>query len=350
MSLTFVVSTGRCGSTMLSHVLAMHPDVLSASEFLNLVSEGTHADAFAPSTMDGRQLWRKLSAAEPHIDGLVTAGLKTSEMLYPYGTGRFTPATGIPMICHNVLPPLTADPDGLYERLAAEISGWPPRPPAAQYRAVLEKLAELTGGSALVERSGGSLGLIGTLRREYPDARFVHMHRNGPDTALSMSRHSAARLAVLLQKAAAAAGLPPATPWREIVAAAPPEFDGLLSAPFDAGRFRTYPISLTIFAWIWSVMVKEGVRALAALPRDIWTDLRYEDIVRDPRGELTRLAGFIGVPASEEWLARGAAYIDDSRTGSAAAQLPPRELAAVRAACESATRALAGLQSAAAAA
>jgi Sulfotransferase family len=33
MRLTFVVGTGRCGSTMLSAILREHPDVLSMNEF-----------------------------------------------------------------------------------------------------------------------------------------------------------------------------------------------------------------------------------------------------------------------------------------------------------------------------
>ena len=35
MQLTFVVGTGRCGSTLLSRLLREHPDVLSMSEFFS---------------------------------------------------------------------------------------------------------------------------------------------------------------------------------------------------------------------------------------------------------------------------------------------------------------------------
>lgn len=37
MGLTFVAGTGRCGSTLLSRVMARHPDVLSMSEFFGIL-------------------------------------------------------------------------------------------------------------------------------------------------------------------------------------------------------------------------------------------------------------------------------------------------------------------------
>ena len=39
MQLTFVVGTGRCGSTLLSRLLREHPDVLSMSEFFSTLLE-----------------------------------------------------------------------------------------------------------------------------------------------------------------------------------------------------------------------------------------------------------------------------------------------------------------------
>ena len=43
MRLTFVIGTGRCGSTMLSAILQAHPDALSMSEFFGTGKEGTCA-------------------------------------------------------------------------------------------------------------------------------------------------------------------------------------------------------------------------------------------------------------------------------------------------------------------
>jgi hypothetical protein len=45
MRLTFVVGTGRCGSTMLSAMLREHPDVLSMSEFFGTLRAAARSQA-----------------------------------------------------------------------------------------------------------------------------------------------------------------------------------------------------------------------------------------------------------------------------------------------------------------
>ncbi|WP_144207193.1 sulfotransferase [Mycobacterium tilburgii] len=39
------------------------------------------------------------------------------------------------------------------------------------------------------------------MRQTFPDAKFVHLYRNGPETAVSMSRHTGFRLMALIQDA-----------------------------------------------------------------------------------------------------------------------------------------------------
>ena len=53
----------------------------------------------------------------------------------------------------------------------------------------------------MVERSGMSLSNVPWLRETFPDAKFVHLFRHGPDTAVSMSEHTAFRLMMLIQDA-----------------------------------------------------------------------------------------------------------------------------------------------------
>jgi hypothetical protein len=346
VELTFVVSTGRAGSTMLSRVLCEHPQVLSVSELFAALQGVLRRHPYPGGELSGADLWRILSTPDPIADALVRDGMRAPEMIYPYGSGRFSPATGVPVICHTTLPMLTGDPDALYDQLAAEIPGWPTRAAADQHLALLGHLAALLGRPVIVERSGGSLPLMPLLRREFPEARFIHIQRDGCDCALSMSRYPMFRLGVVTYWAALDAGLHPLASLAEIQAALPPAYRGLLSAPYDMTRLAEHEIPLTMFGEVWADIVCRGVPALTRLPEGSLLTLRYEDLLTEPGPELARLAGFLGVTAPPAWLAAAREEIEPARAGKSAG-LDGEALAALRAACEPGERALAELARAA---
>src|SRR5262249_34040512 len=160
-------------------------------------------------------------------------------------------------------------------QLAAEVPGWPARSAASQYRALFSYLADHLGRTVVVERSGASLVMVRLAHELYPDARFVHLYRDGPDCALSMSRHPGFRRETLLRAALRRPGLQ----WaEEAEAALPAEFAGLIAPPIDIERLMAYPIPLDLFGrgW-WSPMIEAGAAALNDLPPGRWTGLRYED-------------------------------------------------------------------------
>lgn len=343
MPLTIVIGTGRCGSTMLSRMLSMHPDVLSLSEFWNVLR--TTADNIPTHVMTGAEFWARITRPDPYTDGMEQAGIPHDEFLYPADRGRFDPAAGVPAIC-RVLSELTDDPDALHDELAPEVPAWPRRPMAAHCRALFGDLTARLGRRVVVERTGGDANLIPALREQFPEANFVFLHRNGPDTALSMSRHPSYRLAAL-QMFAAAAGQPtPPSRWPgEIGTARSEDFEGLAAPPFDRQRFLAYPIPLVMFGWMWSGGTRSGTSDIRAVPPERWVLLRYENLLADTRAELSRLADFIGVPAERQWLDRTSEFVDSGRAGGAAARLHPSALAELRAACASGARAFDLLES-----
>jgi hypothetical protein len=328
---------------MLSRLLRLHPDVLSLSEFFGIarLASGGGPKGVPAGDLTGAQLWRLLASTFPPLDAMIAAGLRTSEMAYP--GGRFTTDTGIPLVSQYMLPVLRPeDPDGLFDLLAAEIPTWPQRPAAEQYLALFGYLAELLDRPVVVERSASSLQLIPVLHRLFPQARFVHLYRNGPDCALSMSKHPAFRREILALGAMRSTGLPPGTPLHEVDAALPERLRGMISPPFNAARLREYPIPVEVFARDrWSAMIQVGAAALRELPRGSWTGMRYEDLLRDPGASLRGFAEFAGMDAREDWLEQASDAIDPSRVGAAEAELDPAALERVRAACEPGVRALA---------
>ncbi|MDP9794785.1 hypothetical protein J2S43_003297 [Catenuloplanes nepalensis] len=338
MNLTLVVGSGRCGSTLLSRLLRDHPDVLSVGELFTVLT--AHQQDLPLGEMDGEAVWSLLTTPNPAMDALAAAGLAPPEMAYPYRTGRHRPETGVPVIAHAVLPSLTDDPDALLDSLAPVVRAWPTRPAAAHYRALLEHLAALFGRDTIVERSAASLHLVPTLHAAFPDARIVHMHRDGPDCALSMSRHAGFRMIALAQRAMQLGDVtltPKLTSAH--LEAIPPDALSLLIPPMDAAAFMSYPIPLPVFGALWSSMIVDGVAALDMLPATATSTLRYEDLLHSPEATLTRLAATLGAPVDGDWLARSRALITPATTGRSRT-LPPAELAALEAACRPGMKAL----------
>ncbi|MGC9501127.1 hypothetical protein [Streptomyces sp. WG7] len=196
---------------------------------------------------------------------------------------------------------------------------------------------------AVVERSGLSLGKVGQPRVLFPQARFVHLYRSGPDCALSMSRHIAFRMIPMMLEIAERCGVDsPYELTAEHFAQVPPDPAPLLTGTYDPALIMDRPIPFPVFGDMWLRWIVDGVRNLEELPAGIRTSLSYEDLLAEPREELTRPAGFIGVEARPDWLEAAAGLLDgDGRRGSAGL-LDPAEPEALRQSCAEGTAALAG--------
>lgn len=328
----FVVGTGRTGSSMLSKILRTHPEILSVNELFVSVSG---AAALPAEPLTGADFWKLLAAPNFVFDAMTANGTPLPEFLYPRVPGRRFSAetTGIPAISLMVLPHLTEDPDAVYDALAEEVVTWPERVIARHYEALFGVLAARFGGRVVVERSGHSLEWVPQLWETFPYAKFVHLYREGPDCALSMSRHLGFRSSALVREVLDRTGadsLLDLTPER--LQALPPDLAALATGfTFDAVRDRDVP--LTRFGTLWSEMIVEGTGHLAKLPADRRTTVRFEELLAARPAELTRLAEFMGVDPDPDWLRTGGELLDDSRRG-AAARLDPGELAALRESCE----------------
>ena len=209
---TFVVGTGRCGSTLLSAMLRRASgQVASLSEVFSFATDlgGRIAESFPDGAVDGPAFWRIVAGAHPKISTLLRHGLVMDEVLYPSWRRRFTAEGGVPALLHTALPHLSETPEELYDALSAEVSEWPSAPVATHYRALFDWLAASAGRAGWVERSGGSLRIVARLARAFPDARFVHLVRDGRDCAVSMSRHFGFRMALVAAQLTEILGVDP---------------------------------------------------------------------------------------------------------------------------------------------
>lgn len=344
-TLTFVVGTGRSGSTALSKVISMHPDLLSVNE---LYSSVPSAELLTDAPLSGAEFWEHLSSPNASTDRLLRSGLPIPEIIYdgdaPERRRYSAATTGIPALCLMVLPHLTDEPDALLDELEPEVRSWPVRPAPGQWWALFDALADRFGKPrAVVERSGYSLNRVTRLRESFPEARFVHLFRDGADCALSMNRHGAFRLLPVLQDMATRCGLDSAlelTP--EHAAQLPDDLAPLLLGEFDPSLVLDRDIPLAAFGALWSGMIVDGMERLAEVPGEQLMSLSYEELLREPAAELGRLAEFVGVEPLPTWLEAGSGLLHSASAGSAR-RLPPEELAALREACEPGREALAGL-------
>jgi hypothetical protein len=298
----FIVGTGRCGSTMMSNLVRLHPRLLSLSEFF--MSLGSRA--FTLREPDGERFWRLLSRLPPIGGKMLAKGAPIEEVLYGFGAdARFGPCD-VPPILVTALPHLTRDYEALYDEMGPFIRSGGRAPLGQHYRCLFDWLCRRFDRQRVVERSGSSLLFVSALARHFEGAKLVHLYRDGRDAAISMQRHTFFRLIVRSAGLFERVGLDPYRP------------------PFVFGTSRLYPLMeavtgrlLPIERWFaeppplealgryWSRSIVSGATVLGALGRERVLNLRYEDILARPRDELARLMDFLGPEYGDaEWLTK----------------------------------------------
>jgi putative sulfotransferase len=271
---TFVVGTGRCGSTMLSNMLRQHPKVLSLSEFFSSVSDGNLRrldDMFSPDAIDGRKFWEMVAAISALVSFQLRHHIEIPEFIYPCDArnAHFSRKTGVPSILHVVLPYLTDNHDELYEVLREEVVGWPERTIGEHYHHLFCWLARHFGKQLWVERSGGFLFAIEQLLATFPDARFIHLLRDGRDAALSMQAHIGFRLVMIMGLIEQSLGADPRLSVdRTHIDRVPAELRRFLPEHFDADALRAYDVSSALCGGLWAEWMNIGMQFLASVPAD----------------------------------------------------------------------------------
>ena len=294
-----VLSTGRCGSTMISDVLNLHPDVLSLSEVFSLLGPL----ALFRKRLSGRAMWALCSCQNPALRVLLSADTIASEVLYPFDDPHVRYSTrNVPPILCTMLPHLTPDYENLYDELEPILRARPKANLAEQYWHLFEWLREHFERRVWVERSGGSLMSLPRLRRLFPEARVVHLYRDGRDTALSMSQHPAFQIMLATLDKLQRLGLKPLDNTAE---AGP--VGSLLALLFmrfaNPRKMIRQEFDLAAYGGLWSQMILRGQKLLAALPPEQVLELRYEDMLQNPRDKLQELIAFIDPSLSNDaWL------------------------------------------------
>jgi hypothetical protein len=319
-------------------MLGAHPSVLNVSELF----AGLQPRAFPPGEISGERFWRMLREPQAAWSVALRHGLEPSEFAYPLDArGRFDRLTGVPPILGVCLPTLTDEPDLLYRELEEAVPSFPAGRIGALYGLLFRWLAERFDKPLWVERSGGSLSYVEDIAAQFERPRFIHLYRNGCDTAVSMSRHSFFRMAVVREMLTAALGHDPfekgaREPDTSLLS---PELQRLLPDTFDPQTLRDLSIPLERFGRRWSAMILHGTGRLARLSNADVCHLSYEELLSAPQTTLERLVGFFEIsPPPAGWFDRAATLVKSPPPSRP--RLPTAVRERLRRACEPGERRL----------
>lgn len=295
----FILGTGRCGSTLLSRMLSEHEGVLSLFEWF----PGMDMDfRFKSEPVAGAEFAAHLERDHPVLTAVLSRGANVPEVVYPFGAEGMrhgSPGEPIPWALAIPIARMTEQPDRLFRQLLRATRSLPVQPMLAQHRALFDWLCEEQGKRIWIERSAGSIEFADTLHSGFPEGRFVHLHRDGREAALSMREYPALRVAVAIMNGLAGdidfsyEGL------SQLMRDDPGAIDSLLA---------TRP-PIELYGQYWNQQILNGTAALDAIDRSNRLDVRFEDMVREPWQTLARIRDFLQLDGGDEWVSRGAELV-----------------------------------------
>jgi LPS sulfotransferase NodH len=274
----FLISNGRSGSTLINELVARHPHV-----------------GFV-SNLEDRVPWLPASASRFNN----TLYRRVPPGMTRKGRPRYAPSEAWRALARQVSPMLVASSRDL---LDADAMPWV----AQRFRRFFAERARVQGRPVFLHKLTG-WPRSGFIRAVFPEARFIHVVRDGRAVAASDLRVSW---------------------WRGWEG---PEHLGVgrLPAAYLAeweAAGRSFPV-LAGVSWKHAMDAYAAAREL--VPAGQWLDIRYEDLVADPAPSCKLLLDFVGLaphPAFDAALARTPFRAD--RTDAYRCQLDPMSLAAL---------------------
>lgn len=254
--LSFVVGSGRCGSTLVTELIARHPDVGFVSNI---------DDKFALLDLKGRwnnALFNRSAERDPSL-----RPFRDRRRAVEGGRFRVAPSEGWDVLerqVSSIFPKPCRDltAQDAMPWLQKRIAGFFDSRIAAQHKPAF--VHHLTGWPR-----------VGLLRSVYPQARFVHVVRDGRAVANSWLQMG----------------------WWDGYRGPDAWYLGPLSHA-DRQEWEEADRSFVVLAGLgWRILLDAIEEARAGVPEDQWLDVRLEDVMEDPRGQVGQIMDFLGL----EW-------------------------------------------------
>ncbi|MFK7894597.1 MAG: sulfotransferase [Myxococcota bacterium] len=312
----FIIGTGRCGSTILSKMLDVHPDVCVLSEFLVALDARRK---FGERSVDGAELARICDCGLGSTGEFkkIVGHLKTPEIQFdlenpPSGAAPENYRDGVyPELILLPLSTLFEDSPQAFDELVAFAAAQPTRKLSEQLLVLFEWTTRRAGKTLWIERSGGTLSQLPELIELFPNARFLHLHRDPYDVARSMKNHNHMRLFALQHYGLTTAdGLS----WSDLDETDLRD-DGPMSPRLKALFEQDVP--LEIFLRDWNEMVLRGFASVKRLAVEQYEEVSFEDLQADPKRVLSQIVDFFELPRGDAWMDEAASLLTPGKAGRA---------------------------------
>ncbi len=260
----FLIGTGRCGSTLLHEMLCRHRDVAFMSNI-----DDRFGTVPAVNARSGR-IYRSL----PH---------RFTEK----GTMRFAPSEGYRAMSREIGPIMAMSSRDLVH---ADATPWLTD---RVNRFFTQRLAAQPETFMLHKFTGWPRA--GFLQAVFPDARFVHVVRDGRAVANSWLQ----------------------MPWWMGYSGPQNWHWGEIPGQYHDAWESSGRSFVTLAGIAWMILIDAWETARATLPAGSWLDVRYEDIVARPAQTSEVVLDFLGIPPDDQFAAQLGRYTFDVSRGDA---------------------------------
>lgn len=322
----FIIGTGRCGSTILSKMIDLHPDVAVLSEFLVSLD---FVKKFGERQLGGDELAEIIDcglAAGSGVFKKIVAHLATPEVVFEGGATKLPADAGryrdnvFPEVILIPLAHLFDEPAEAFDELLQFVRQQPVRALSQHYYLLFDWLTRKAGKTIWVERSGGTIANLPELIELFPDARFLHLHRNPLDVALSMQHHNHFRLRAFkhfdLQTA-------DGIRWSDLDNS---DLNNNLPTSPRLKSILAHPVPLDYFLEDISESILRGMKEIKNLTPEQYREISFEALMSDPKGSLCTIADFFELPCDDTWLENGSALLKPGQAGHATPDTAQAEL------------------------
>jgi putative sulfotransferase len=316
-----VIGTGRCGSTLLSDLLSEHPQAAVLSEYMG----SFHPEQGWPSDRDinGVEFARILSRWNGLGALYLNRGQTYSEILADVDAvaANKKKLKRIPTVTLVAMPFLSKAPEQLYAEFIAKAMAQPLQSLRRHFLDINGWLQNKFDKTFWIERTGMSTNMFREIHALFPDAQYVHIHRDGPECALSMQSFLDIALKVSYHID------PPSDEELELSLdlSLPPQQDPVLQ------RIQNPP-AIEHFGRFWSYCIEKFFADMPRLRPEQLLTVTYEDLVHEPHRVLGDIARHFAMPDDPEWIDRAASRIR-LPLRRRAEELPEAEYERLRKAC-----------------